>query len=212
MLSLYNTLTRKKEEFKSLHSDNVGLYACGPTVYNYAHIGNLRTYIFEDVLKRVLEFNNLKVKHVMNITDVDDKTIRDSQAAGKSLKEFTEIYTEAFLNDLAALNIQTPQHLPKATEHIADMVKAIKKLMDSGYAYKADDKSIYFDISKFKDYGKLAQLAKQDLKKDASGRLDSDEYQKDQANDFVLWKAYSPKDGDVFWGKPARQRQARLAY
>jgi len=199
MIYLYNTLTRKKEEFKPLRKDYAGFYTCGPTVYNFAHIGNLRTYIFEDILKRVLIYNNYQVKHVMNITDVDDKTIRDSQLAGKTLKEFTKYYSEVFLSDIKALNILLPDVMPKATEHIEEIIILIKKLLAKKFAYKVDDGSVYFDISKFKDYGKLARLEKQNLKQDASGRLNSDEYQKDQANDFVLWKAWTQKDSDVYW-------------
>lgn len=199
MLVLYNTLFRKKEVFKSLQNKKVGFYACGPTVYNFAHIGNLRTYIFEDILKRVLGYNGFKVKHVLNITDVDDKTIQASQTEDKTLEEFTEYYTENFLRDIEALNILKPDVLPRATEHINDMVALIEKLLEKKIAYKTDDGSIYFDIDKFKSYGQLAQLQKQDLKKDAANRLSLDEYQKDQANDFVLWKAWKKEDGHVFW-------------
>jgi cysteinyl-tRNA synthetase len=197
-LKLYNTLTRKKEVFKPLKGKQVGIYVCGPTVYNYVHIGNLRAYIFGDILRRCLRYNGFKVKEVMNITDVDDKTIRDSQAQGKSLKEFTSFYTEAFLKDIAALNIETPEVMPQATEHIKEMLSLVKKLIDKGIAYKADD-GIYFSIKKFKDYGKLSKINLKELKAGASKRVAKDEYDKESANDFALWKFYDKADGDVFW-------------
>ncbi len=200
MLRIYNTLTKRVEEFKPLHGNDVGFYSCGPTVYNFAHIGNFRSFIFYDLIKRYLKFRGYKVKHVMNITDVDDKTIRDSQKEGVSLKEFTELYTRYFLEDLKTLNIELPDVMPKATEHIEDMVALIKRLMDKGYAYKGEDGSIYYDVSKFKDYGKLSGIKLDELKSGA--RVKQDEYAKNQAQDFALWKAYSEKDGDVFWNTP----------
>ena len=200
MLRIYNTLTKRVEEFKPLHGNDVGFYSCGPTVYNFAHIGNFRSFIFYDLIKRYLKFRGYKVKHVMNITDVDDKTIRDSQKEGVSLKEFTERYTKYFIEDLKTLNIELPDVMPKATEHIEDMVALIKRLMDKGYAYKGEDGSIYYDVSKFKDYGKLSGIKLDELKSGA--RVKQDEYAKNQAQDFALWKAYSEKDGDVFWNTP----------
>lgn len=199
MLKVFNTLTRKIESFKPLKKGKVGLYSCGPTVYNFAHIGNFRSYIFADLLKRYLKFSGFKVKHVMNITDVDDKTIRDSQQAKQSLKEFTSYYLKAFLEDIDLLNIQVPDVLPRATEHIPEIVDLIKKIEKRGYSYKSDG-SIYFKISKFPNYGKLAQLDRQELKHNAACRLNlSDEYEKEQVNDFALWKAWQKKDGKVFW-------------
>ncbi len=200
MLRIYNTLTRKVEEFKPLHDKEVGFYSCGPTVYNFAHIGNFRSFIFYDLIKRYLKFRGFKVKHVMNITDVDDKTIRDSKKEGVSLKEFTERYTKYFIEDLKTLNIELPDVMPKATEHIKDMVNLIQRLIDKGYAYKGEDGSIYYDISKFRDYGKLSGMRINDLK--AGARVKQDEYAKNQAQDFALWKAYSQDDGDVFWETP----------
>lgn len=194
-LKLYNTLTRKKETFKSIENGKVKFYSCGPTVYNYAHIGNLRTYIFNDLLKRSLEFLGFKVNHVMNITDVDDKTIKGSFKEKLPLKQFTKKYEEIFFNDLHQLNIIDPNHLLRATESIKDMVDLIKKLLEKGYAYKAND-GIYFSISKFKDYGKIAQLEKA---KDKKERVKNDEYDKENAQDFALWKFWSEEDGDVFW-------------
>ena len=194
-LKLYNTLTRKKEVFKPIHKDYVGIYSCGPTVYNYAHIGNLRTYIFGDILKRSLQFLNYKVKHVMNITDVDDKTIKGSVKEGISLKDFTRKYERIFFEDLEELNIFKPNYLLRATENIHAMVDLIEKLLKKGYAYKTND-GIYFSVNKFKDYGKLARLGK--LKKSVS-RISNDEYDKDNVQDFALWKFYTNGDGDVFW-------------
>ena len=200
MLNLYNTLTRKIELFQPLQAGQVGLYSCGPTVYNLAHVGNLRTYVFVDLLKRYLLYSGYQVNHIMNITDVDDKTIRDSQAEGKDLKEFTEKYTQIFFKDLGELNILKATETPKATEHIEEMVQLVKTLMDKGFAYKADDGSIYFKISSFENYGKLANLNNQTLKQNAEGRLNqADEYSKENANDFVLWKAWREEDGNVFW-------------
>ncbi len=200
MLKLYNTLTRKIEEFKPIKEKEVKIYACGPTVYSYVHIGNLRAVLTYDILKRYLKYKGYKVKQVMNITDVDDKTIRDSQKEKKSLKEFTEFYTKAFLEDIKQLNIQMPDIMPKATEEIDGMVELIKILLKKKIAYKTENGDIYFSISKFKDYGKLAKLDLKQLKKNADGRLNiKDEYEKEDARDFALWKAYDEKDGDVFW-------------
>jgi len=200
MLKFYNTLGREKQEFKPIKEGEAMMYSCGPTVYNYVHIGNLRAYIFVDLLRRYLKYKGYKLKHVMNITDVDDKTIRDSQKEGKSLKEFTEFYTKAFLDDLKTLNIEIPKIMPKATESVEGMVELIKVLLDKGIAYKSENGDIYFSIAKFPDYGKLALIDPETLKKNADGRLDSaDEYEKEDARDFALWKAYDKSDGDVFW-------------
>lgn len=194
-LKLYNTLSRKKEIFKPLKAGEVSLYSCGPTVYNYAHIGNLRTYIFNDLLKRSLEFLGYNVKQEMNITDVDDKTIKGSKKEGIKIKEFTEKYTKIFFDDLHALNILDPEFIIKATDSIQDMVDLIKILLKKGYAYKTED-GIYFSISKFKKYGKLAQLEKI---KDRKERVKNDEYDKENAQDFALWKFWTEDDGDVYW-------------
>ncbi len=185
-LKLYNILTRKKQLFKPLKDKIVGLYACGPTVYNYAHIGNLRTYIFEDILKRALEFNGYEVKYVMNITDVEDKIIRDSKKAKKNILDFVKPYEKAFFEDLKKLNIEKAYKYPKATQHIKEMIKIISALLRRGLAYKIDD-SIYFNIFKFKSYGKLSGLKFRELK--VGARVDVDEYGKADAEDFVLWKA-----------------------
>ncbi|MEI7719269.1 MAG: cysteine--tRNA ligase [archaeon] len=195
VLKLYNTLGRKKQTFKPIHEGKVGMYSCGPTVYNYAHIGNFRTYILNDLIKRSFRFLGYDVNHVMNLTDVDDKTIKGSVREGVSLKSFTEKYTKIFFEDFDLLNIERPTHVLKATETIPEMVSIIKILMKKGYAYKAED-GIYFSISKFKDYGKLAQLAKT---KDMQARVKNDEYDKENAQDFALWKFWTEADGNVFW-------------
>ncbi len=200
MLRLFNTLTRKTEDFKPVKAGLVKFYVCGPTVYNYVTIGNLRAYVFADLLRRFLKYRNLKVKYVMNITDVDDKTIRESQNQKKTLKEFTNFYLRAFLDDLKSLDIKLPDVMPKATEHIQEMVDLVKILLKKGFAYKAEDGSVYFKISKFPQYGELAKIGNQDLKPNAGNRLNSqDEYNKENINDFVLWKTWKPSDGKIFW-------------
>lgn len=198
-LKFYNTLSRSKEEFSPIDASEVKMYSCGPTVYNYPHIGNYRAYIFADILKRVLFYNDYKVRHIMNVTDIDDKTIRDSQKAGKSLKEFTEFYTEEFFKDVKSLNILEPTKFTKATDYIDEMVEIIEKLLEKKLAYKSDDGSVYFDIKKFPNYGKLSGLVLEEQKENAAGRLKNDEYEKENAQDFALWKAWGEKDGNVFW-------------
>jgi len=155
---LYNTLSRKKEVFFPIDPNEIRMYTCGPTVYDYPHIGNYRAYIFADILKRVLLYNNLKVKHIMNITDIDDKTIRESQKENKSLKEFTEFYTTKFLEDIESLNILNPTKFTKATDYIKEMTELIEKLLKKGLAYQSADGSVYFNIKKFKPYGELAHI------------------------------------------------------
>tara|TARA_Y100000034_G_scaffold117576_1_gene157204 strand:- start:9375 stop:10646 length:1272 start_codon:yes stop_codon:yes gene_type:complete len=172
------------------------MYTCGLTVYNYGHIGNYRAFVASDILKRYLEYLGYKVKKIVNITDVDDKTIKNSIKEGKSLKEFTKKYEKAFLEDEKNLNIEPADKYPRATEHIKEMVEMIDKLLKKGYAYKAED-GIYFNIKKFKDYGKLAKLNLKNLKEGV--RINNDEYDKENAQDFVLWKFYDNEDGDVFW-------------
>lgn len=196
MLQLYNTLTRKKELFAPLSGNTVKMYCCGPTVYNYAHIGNLRTYVFEDVLRRYLKFKGFAVKEVMNLTDVDDKTIKGSREAGVPLKEFTAKYTKLFFEDCAKLNIERPEIICKATEHIAEMVDNVEQLEKAGYAYRAAD-GVYYKISAFKKYGQLSHLKLEGLK--AGARIAADEYEKEGLSDFALWKSWTPDDGNVFW-------------
>lgn len=198
-MKFYNTLTRAKEEFIPINKKEILFYSCGPTVYNYPHIGNYRAYIFADTLKRALIYEGYKVKHIMNLTDVDDKTIRDSQKEKRTLREFTEFYTEEFFKDIKALNIIHPTKFTKATDYIHEMVEIIEKLLTKGLAYKSEDGSVYFNIRKFKDYGKLAHLALDSQKENAAGRIKTDEYDKDNIQDFALWKAWDEKDGAVFW-------------
>jgi cysteinyl-tRNA synthetase len=184
-LKIYNTLTRKKEVFKPIKKGIVNMYSCGPTVYNFAHIGNFRNYIVVDLLKRYLKYKGYKVKHVMNITDIDDKTIRDSAKEGLNLKKFTEKYTKIFFEDIKTLNIEPADIYPKATEHIKDMIEFTKVLVKKGFAYEKLN-SVYYDISKFKKYGKLSKVDLSQMK--AGARVDLDEYEKDHPGDFTLLK------------------------
>lgn len=197
MLQFYNTMTRKKEVFKPLEEGKVRMYSCGLTVYDYAHIGNLRAYVFVDLLRRWLEHRGFDVKHVMNVTDVDDKTIQGMQREGVSLEKYTQKYIDAFFEDLQMLNIEKPQVVPRATEHIDEMVRLIRILMEKGYGYRGEDNSIYYKISKFKDYGKLSKMKLEELK--VGARVKVDEYGKEQASDFALWRAWDLDDSDVFW-------------
>ncbi|MDD3887231.1 MAG: cysteine--tRNA ligase [Patescibacteria group bacterium] len=197
MLKIYNTLSRKIEEFKPLKDKEVGLYTCGPTVYDYAHIGNFRTYIFEDLLKRVLLYDGFEVKHVMNITDVDDKTIKASNGNKKEFAKLTKDFENKFFEDLKSLNIIKPDVITNATKYIEKMADFIQELINKGFAYKAIDGSVYFKIEKFKDYGKLAKLDKSGLK--VGARVKHDNYEKENLSDFVLWKSYDQDDGEIYW-------------
>jgi len=193
-LRLYNTLPGKIEEFHPLEDNEVRMYACGPTVYDYGHIGNFRTFVAVDLLRRYLRQSGFEVRHVMNITDVDDKIIRNAASAGMGVREYTAKYEKAFLEDAITLNLEEPI-LVRATDHIPEMAEFIAKLEQKGYAYRTEDGSYYFHISKFPAYGKLS-------KKDFAGledgaRVDVDEYEKDSARDFALWKA--PKPGEASW-------------
>src|SRR6202451_2458962 len=191
---LYNTLSGKVEEFRPLLDNEVRMYACGPTVYDYGHIGNLRTFIAVDILRRFLRQSGYNVRHVMNITDVDDKIIRNSARDGVSVQQYTKKYEKEFLEDIAALNIEQPI-LVRATEHIPEMAEFIAELETKGFAYRAEDGSYYFRIAKFPAYG---QLSKKDFAGMEDGaRVDVDEYEKDSARDFALWKA--PKPGETSW-------------
>jgi cysteinyl-tRNA synthetase len=196
-IRFFDTLTRRKKEFEPLEAGKVKMYTCGPTVYDYAHIGNFRAFLFEDLLKRWLEFRGYRVTHVMNLTDVDDKTIKGSQKQGLSLSQFTDFYVKAFFEDTKAANIKPADFYPKATDHISEMVAIIKVLLKKGIAYKGEDGSIYFSVGKFPDYGKLSHIKVCELK--AGARVSQDEYAKEEAQDFALWKAWSPEDGDVSW-------------
>src|SRR3990167_5556261 len=202
-LKLYNTETRKKEEIVPSDNDKIRIYTCGPTIYDYAHIGNFRTYIFEDLLRRTLEFFDFEVLQVMNITDIDDKTIKGALKKHQSLIEYTEPYRQAFFEDITSLNVEKAEYYPKATQYTAQMIEIIKNLIAKNYAYKGSDGSIYFSIEKFKKYGRLSHLDLASLKQNAQNRINSDEYEKENASDFVLWKSYDEKrDGNIFWESP----------
>jgi len=198
-IKLYNTLTRKKEVLKPIKGNVIRMYTCGPTVYDYPHIGNYRAYMVSDILKRYLRLRGYGVRQVMNLTDVDDKTIAGARKKKTSLKKFTKTYEDAFFEDLQALNILPADKFSRATEHIPDMIALIQKLLKKGFAYKASDGSVYFNVKKFSDYGKLARIDLKKLKTGASGRISADEYSKEDVHDFALWKAYTADDGKVFW-------------
>jgi len=202
-LHLYNTASRTIERVLPLDGKKIRLYTCGPTVYNFAHIGNFRTFVFEDVLRRALRYAGYEVEQVMNLTDVDDKTIRGALAEKISLNEFTARYKKAFFDDIQTLGIEKIEHYPSATDYIPQMIAMCQRLLDKNVAYKGSDGSLYFAISKFKEYGKLSHLNLDDLKKGASERVNQDEYTKEQPADFVLWKAHDKaRDGDIFWESP----------
>jgi len=196
-LRFYNTLTQNVEEFTPLHDNVVRMYTCGPTVYNYVHIGNLRTFTFQDILRRWLRARGYQLDHVMNITDVEDKIIRNAKAENKSIQEYTATYTEAFLEDIATLRLEQPERIVKATEHIPEMVDAIRQLEQRGFTYVSDG-SVYYRIANFPSYGKLSHSDFSGIR--AGARVDVDEYDKADARDFVLWKAQ--KDGEPGWDAP----------
>ena len=209
-MKIFNTLTRQKEEFEPIKPDKVRLYCCGPTVYNYAHIGNLRTYIFEDILRRVLEFNGYVVNHVMNITDVghlvsdadegEDKMLKGAKREKMTVWDIAEKYTQAFLEDMDRLNMLPPTKKPKATDHIKEMIDQVKKLEKNGYTYIGKNGNVYFDTSKFEHYGELAQLDRQELQ--AGARIEVDANKKNP-HDFVLWFVKSKfGDQEMQWESP----------
>lgn len=199
-MQVFNSLTRRNEELKPLEANEIRLYTCGPTVYNYAHIGNFRAYAFEDVLRRVVQFNGMTIRQVMNLTDVDDKTIRGANAAGVKLTDYTKTYKDAFFADLKKLNIQSAEVYPAATDHIPEMIALVGKLVEKGVAYKSEDGSVYFNVHKFPGYGKLAHI---DFDHQQTGaRCAADEYDKENVGDFALWKAWEESDGPVGWDSP----------
>jgi cysteinyl-tRNA synthetase len=200
MLKIYNTMSRSLEELVPLEDNHIRLYTCGPTVYNYAHIGNYRAYMFEDLLRRWIQYKGMKVTQVQNLTDVDDKTIRGSRETGLPLRDYTQKYKDAFFEDLKVLNIQPAEHYPAATDCIPEMIALIEKLFEKGLAYQSDDGSVYFPIDQFPTYGKLARLDREGMRSGA--RVAQDEYDKDNAADFALWKGYVEEDGDVVWDSP----------
>ncbi len=205
-LKLFNTLSRSVQEFTPLDpaGKSVGMYCCGPTVYDYAHIGNWRTFVFADLVRRTLEFSGYGVKHVMNITDVEDKIIKRVRENKTTLREFTGKFEAAFLDDLKMLGCREPHEKPRATEHIPEIIELIEKLVARGVAYKAADGSVYFSIDKYRgcgcNYGQLLKLNLDEMR--AGERVASDEYEKESVADFALWKARVPDDGDVFWPSP----------
>ncbi len=204
MLQFFNSYSRRIEEFHPLDpaGRHVSMYTCGPTVYNFAHIGNFRAYVFEDLLQRHLEARGYEVQRVMNLTDVDDKTIRGARQAGSALGPFTQQFKDAFFEDCETLRVKRAAHNPAATEprFIEKMIEMIGVLEEKGIAYQAEDKSVYFRLGKFPDYGKLAHLNLEELR--PSGRVRSDEYEKESIGDFALWKAWDAEDGDVGWESP----------
>lgn len=197
MVKIFNSLTKKIEEFATIEPKKVRMYSCGPTVYDNVHIGNLRAYLFNDLLKRVLLVNGYEVNQVMNVTDIDDKTIRGSAGKETDFQLLTKEYEEKFLADFSALNMLMPTKIARATEYIDKIVAFVEDLVEKGFAYKADDGSVYFSIAKFRDYGQLANLSAQDLKSGA--RVSQDEYDKENPADFALWKAWDADDGEIFW-------------
>ncbi|MBV9618435.1 MAG: cysteine--tRNA ligase, partial [Verrucomicrobia bacterium] len=201
-LRFFNTYSRQIEEFQPRHDKKIDIYTCGPTVYSRAHIGNFRAYIFEDLLQRHLETRGFKVHRVMNITDVDDKTIRGAREAKVPLQKFTEQFKEAFFKDAETLRIKRADDYPSATDqrYIDKMIAMIGALIAKGLAYQADDKSVYYRINKFPNYGHLAHLDLSELR--PTGRVRNDEYDKEHVGDFALWKAWDEEDGDVKWDSP----------
>lgn len=198
-LHLYNTLTRQLEPFQPLREGEVRMYTCGPTVYHYVHIGNFRTFIFQDILRRYLLYRGFRLTHVMNITDVEDKIIANARKAGMSISEYTRQYEQAFIEDMDALRIQRPEVMPRATEHIGEMLDLVDRLEGRGLTY-ASDGSVYYRIDGFSDYGKLSGLDAESTSSGRSGRVDEDEYSKENPRDFVLWKA--SREGEQSWDSP----------
>ncbi len=203
-LRLYNTLTRQVEPFTALAPPDVSLYTCGPTVYNYAHIGNFRTFVFEDVLRRWLEASGFRVLHVMNLTDVDDKMIRGALQNGGTIATLAQPFIEAFYADRDYLRLLPAHAYPRATGYIPQQIALVSDLLAKGIAYRSDDGSVYFAIDRFPAYGRLSHLDTRELRTGASGRVNADEYAKEDARDFVLWKAVRPEDEQVgaAWDAP----------
>ncbi len=203
MLKFHNTLSGQLEEFEPINIGEVRLYICGPTVWSFAHIGNFRTFTFGDILRRYLKFKGYKLTHVFNLTDVDDRIINEARNAGKTIDEFTAPFIEAFWEDFDALGLERPEITPRATHHVAEMISIIEKLLKNGYAYESDG-SIYYRISAFPDYGKLSKINFEGNVSGASGRVDTDKYDKENANDFALWKlvdADEPTGWDASFGR-----------
>jgi len=202
MLRLFNTLSRKVEELYASDRERLRFYCCGPTVYGPAHIGNFRTFLVQDLFRRTVELGGLATCHVRNLTDVDDKTIRQSRIEGKTLKDFTSFWTKKFHEDGKALNMLSPHFEPGAVDHVPEQIAMIEGLVEKRLAYRTEDGSVYFSVGAFDGYGKLSGLDKRELKEGAGGRQESDDYEKDTASDFALWKARKEEDGDNFWSSP----------
>ena len=199
-MKIHNTMSQQLEELVPLEGNRIRLYTCGPTVYNYAHIGNFRAYLFEDVLRRSIKYFGYEVIQVMNLTDVDDKTIAGAIKAGVSLDAFTKTFKTAFFEDLKILSVEPAEQYPAATDHIPEMIAIIRKLLAKGHAYQSEDGSVYFSVSSFPAYGKLAHLDMAGMRPGA--RVQHDEYEKENVADFALWKAWDEKDGAVVWDAP----------
>ena len=203
-VKLFNTLSRAVEEFRPLTTQSAGMYCCGPTVHNFAHIGNFRTFVCSDLVRRYLEFRGFKVRHVMNITDVEDKIIAAVVKSGRKLQDYTREYEKAFLDDFDALNCVRPHELPHATDFIGEIVRLIERLVAHGFAYRSQDGSVYFSIEKYRaagrNYGQLLKLNFEEMR--AGERVSADEYGKEAVADFALWKSRVPEDGEVFWPSP----------
>ena len=205
-VELYDTFSRSVQTLSPWSGDKLRFYCCGPTVYGPAHIGNFRTFLIQDTLCRVLKVDGTCVQHVRNITDLDDKTIFQSQAEGKNLSEFTTYWSEKFHSDCAALNMLAPSAEPSAVAHIPQMIILVEKLIEKKHAYAADDGSVYFRVSSYKDYGRLSRLNQRELKtqsNNSAGQVnDADEYDRESVTDFALWKSRKPEDGDNYWPSP----------
>ncbi|MEM9283495.1 MAG: cysteine--tRNA ligase, partial [Verrucomicrobiota bacterium] len=201
-LSLYDTLTREIRPVQPIDSATLRFYCCGPTVYGPAHIGNFRTFVIQDVFRRVVEASGTATRHVRNITDVDDKTIRQSQEEDRSLNEFTAAWTERFHEDCAALGILPPHVEPSAVAHLPEQIDLISRLMEKGHAYQTPDGSVYYDVRSFPAYGRLSRLAEREITTGEVDREQADEYERASAADFALWKAARPEDGPNRWPSP----------
>ena len=202
VLKLYDTLTREVQEVYPMDGETVRFYCCGPTVYGPAHVGNFRTFVLQDVFRRALETSGQKTYHARNLTDVDDKTIRESQAEGVTLGDFTDRWTRRFDQDCQSLNLLTPHIQPSAVAHVPEQISLIERLIDGGKAYQGPDGSVYFKVDSFEKYGVLSRLADRQITTSSRERETSDEYQRDSAADFALWKARRPEDGENYWNSP----------